>query len=96
MRSRNAKALRVSGMPDWRCVSRSCAPQATHSTPVLTVDTDRGVLVLDSLTPEIRSWSDTNYEWLMRQASDNPMRWVAVTDAATRASANMVARNPAS
>lgn len=43
---------------------------------VLTVDTDRGDLVLDSATTEIKPWWQTSYRWLERQSADDPLRWV--------------------
>jgi predicted transglutaminase-like cysteine proteinase len=45
---------------------------------VLTVDTDRGDLVLDSATTEIRPWWQTGYRWLTRQSADDPLRWVTL------------------
>jgi predicted transglutaminase-like cysteine proteinase len=45
---------------------------------VLTVDTDAGNLVLDSLTSQIRPWSQTGYDWIQRQSSDDPLQWVKV------------------
>ncbi len=45
---------------------------------VLTVDTDRGDFVLDSLTSEIMPWSSTQYRWLTRQSAADPIRWVHV------------------
>ncbi len=50
---------------------------------VLTVDTDHGDFVLDSLTSDIKPWSETRYSWLSRQSSDNPMRWVNLTQYAS-------------
>jgi len=32
---------------------------------------------VDSLTPEIRPWSDTSYRWLERQTAENPLKWVS-------------------
>jgi predicted transglutaminase-like cysteine proteinase len=49
---------------------------------VLTVDTDKGVLVMDSLTAEILPWSDTHYRWLERQSSSDPLKWVSLTTSA--------------
>ncbi len=47
---------------------------------VLTVDTDRGDFVLDSLTSNIMPWSSTQYRWLTRQSAADPIRWVHVAD----------------
>ena len=44
---------------------------------VLTVDTDRGVVVLDSLNSIILPWEQTRYRWLMRQ-DGGAIGWVAI------------------
>jgi hypothetical protein len=33
---------------------------------------------VDSLTSEIRPWSNTSYRWLERQSSENPLKWVSL------------------
>ena len=45
---------------------------------VLTVDTDKGDFVLDSINPVIMPWSDTSYSWLSRQSANNPLQWATV------------------
>jgi predicted transglutaminase-like cysteine proteinase len=45
---------------------------------VLTVDTDRGDFVLDSIDPAILPWSETSYDWLSRQSADNPLQWLSL------------------
>ena len=45
---------------------------------VLTVDTDKGDFVLDSINPIIVPWSDTSYSWLSRQSAGDPLRWVSL------------------
>lgn len=47
---------------------------------VLTVRTDMGDYVLDNLTDKVRSWDQTGYRFLKRQASDNTGRWVSIRD----------------
>lgn len=47
---------------------------------VLLVRTDRGELVLDNKTDEIRGWFDTAYRFVKRQSVGNPNRWVSVGD----------------
>jgi predicted transglutaminase-like cysteine proteinase len=44
---------------------------------VLTVRTDRGELILDSQTPEILFWYETNYRFLARQSTSDPNIWLA-------------------
>jgi predicted transglutaminase-like cysteine proteinase len=43
---------------------------------VLTVRTDRGDYILDNLNDEVKLWSETNYQFLKRQASTHTGRWV--------------------
>lgn len=43
---------------------------------VLTVRTDKGDLILDNLSDEVRSWRATPYKFLKRQAHDHTGRWV--------------------
>lgn len=45
---------------------------------ILLVDTDRGELVLDNLSPWVRSWRDVDYQWIERQAPGQPMNWVSI------------------
>ena len=50
---------------------------------VLTVTTDRGDLVLDSLQPRVLLWSSTDYQFVKRQSEFNSGQWVAIDDART-------------
>jgi predicted transglutaminase-like cysteine proteinase len=50
---------------------------------VLTVLTDRGDLVLDNLEPQVRVWSQTEYQYVKRQSENDSGRWVAIDDART-------------
>jgi predicted transglutaminase-like cysteine proteinase len=45
---------------------------------VLTVKTDKGELILDNQTDEIRLWSDTGYRFVKRQSQADPNVWVAL------------------
>jgi predicted transglutaminase-like cysteine proteinase len=42
---------------------------------VLVARTGQGDLVLDSLSPQVRLWSETPYIWVSRQAPGEPDRW---------------------
>jgi predicted transglutaminase-like cysteine proteinase len=90
------EALRSAGLPDsaLRIAIVRTASDELHA--VLTIDTDKGVLVLDSLTAQIRPWSDTSYQWLIRQASDSPLHWVKVAQTDEPAGERRVAANTAS
>ena len=50
---------------------------------VLTVETDRGDLVLDNLQPRVLVWSDTDYQYVKRQSELNSGQWMAIDDART-------------
>jgi predicted transglutaminase-like cysteine proteinase len=45
---------------------------------VLTLRTDRGDFILDNLKPDIRPWTQTNYRFLKRQASNHTGQWVTL------------------
>jgi predicted transglutaminase-like cysteine proteinase len=45
---------------------------------VLTVKTDRGDFVLDNLSPSVRPWSATGYQFYKRQAQDDPNVWLSL------------------
>lgn len=47
---------------------------------VLTVRTDRGDFVLDNMRNKVLLWSETEYTYLKRQATDHPGRWVKLQD----------------
>ncbi len=71
--------LRAAGLPDQALRIAIVRTPRDELHAVLTVDTDKGVLVMDSLTSEIRPWSNTSYRWLERQSSENPLKWVSLT-----------------
>jgi predicted transglutaminase-like cysteine proteinase len=50
---------------------------------VLTVETDRGDLVLDSLQPRVLVWNETDYQYVKRQSETNSGQWLAIDDART-------------
>ncbi len=47
---------------------------------VLTVTTDRGDVVLDNLSSQIKPWTDVAYNWIERQDGDGELGWVAFSD----------------
>ena len=75
------QALLAAGLPDSavRMAIVRTAQGKLHA--LLTVDTDAGTFVLDSLTSVIRPWWQTDYAWLERQSSDDPLRWVRLVAA---------------
>jgi predicted transglutaminase-like cysteine proteinase len=72
------EALRAAGLPDQALRIAIVRTPRDELHAVLTVDTNKGVLVLDSLTPKIRPWSDTSYSWIERQSAQDPLRWVSL------------------
>jgi predicted transglutaminase-like cysteine proteinase len=50
---------------------------------VLTVTTDSGDYILDSLQPMVTRWNETDYEYVKRQSQFNSGQWVAIDDART-------------
>lgn len=49
---------------------------------VLTVSTDKGDYVLDSLRNDILPWNATGYTWIERQDARRPLAWVSLRPAA--------------
>ncbi|MGO4436406.1 transglutaminase-like cysteine peptidase [Rhizobium sp. RAF56] len=47
---------------------------------LLTVRTDRGDFVLDNMRNKVLLWTDTEYTFLKRQSSEDPVRWVKIQD----------------
>lgn len=45
---------------------------------VLTVRTDKGDFILDNLIDGVKNWSETEYTYLKRQATNNTGRWVSI------------------
>lgn len=50
---------------------------------ILTVRTDRGDFILDNMRNRVMLWSDTEYHFLKRQATDNSAKWVKLDDGRT-------------
>lgn len=72
------KALVEAGLPERALrIGIVVTPRdARHA--VLTVATDKGDYVLDSLSDDIVPWTQTGYRWLERQDATNVMQWVAL------------------
>lgn len=47
---------------------------------VLTVRTDRGDYILDNLDGKIKTWDETTYTYIKRQAADHSGRWSKIKD----------------
>jgi len=72
------QALIAAGLPKEALRLAIVKTRSNELHAVLTVDTDRGDYVLDSINPAILSWDDTSYSWLSRQSAGDPLNWVAV------------------
>lgn len=72
------QALIAAGLPKeaLRIAIVKTARDELHA--VLTVDTDKGDFVLDSINPVIVPWTDTSYSWLSRQSAGDPLRWLSL------------------
>lgn len=68
-------ALLASGLPASALLIAVVRTPAGEGHLVLIVRTDRGDLVLDNLTPEIRRRGETRYAWLKRQSARDPSLW---------------------
>jgi len=58
---------------------------------VLTVRTDRGDLILDNLSNEVRLWTDTPYIYLKRQSDRDAGTWVSISGS-TMTAGNLASR----
>ena len=61
---------------------------------VLTARTRAGDLILDNRSNEIRPWTKTPYEYVMRQSSRNPQMWVYLEPAPYKAPAPIAVLRP--
>jgi predicted transglutaminase-like cysteine proteinase len=72
------KALLAEGLPA-RALSIAVAMTPSNILHVvLLVSTDRGELVLDSLTPWIVSWDNTGYRWIKREKDGAALDWISL------------------
>ena len=71
LRGLPAAALRIAIVLTWR--------QERHA--VLTIATDRGDFVLDSVERNVLNWNKTDFTWIQRQDPENAWGWVALSKA---------------
>jgi predicted transglutaminase-like cysteine proteinase len=60
---------------------------------ILTVKTDRGEFVLDNLRDEIVPWDTTGYQFIKRQAQEDPNLWLDLGGAKTFTGAKIATTN---
>jgi predicted transglutaminase-like cysteine proteinase len=73
------KALIAAGVPasDLSIAIVSTTWGETHA--ILLVRTDRGELVMDSLSQWIQPWTKVHYKWIKRQAPGQQLTWVSLS-----------------
>jgi predicted transglutaminase-like cysteine proteinase len=72
------RLLMESGVPAQALSIALVRTRWGESHAVLLVTTDRGELVLDSLSPWISHWSSLDYHWVQRQAPGASLQWVRI------------------
>jgi len=60
---------------------------------VLTVNTSMGDFILDNMEGRILLWTETPYEYLKRQSTNDASRWVSITDGRAIAVGSVPASN---
>lgn len=73
--------LLAAGVPSAAMAIALVRTPGGRSHAVLTVATERGDFVLDSLTPWVSPWKDLDYVWVERQDPQDPTRWLALDHA---------------
>lgn len=76
------RALLDAGLPPQALSIAVVKTQAGQGHAVLLVNTTKGEVALDNLTPWIVPWNKTGYRWDRRQVAGSPFRWVSVEAAA--------------
>jgi predicted transglutaminase-like cysteine proteinase len=72
------KLLRDMGFPRQALLMTIVRDQNNQGHAILTVKTDRGDLILDNMTDDIRPWDATGYRFVKRQSQEDPNIWVAI------------------
>jgi predicted transglutaminase-like cysteine proteinase len=72
----NGHMLMQRGWPSSALLMTVVIDENGEGHAVLTARTQVGDLILDNKVNEIRQWTNTPYELLMRQSSGNPQSWV--------------------
>jgi predicted transglutaminase-like cysteine proteinase len=72
------KALVDAGVPSDALSIAIVRTASGEPHAVLIIATDRGDLVLDNLSPEIKGWREVDYAWLSRQVPGHVLQWAAV------------------
>jgi predicted transglutaminase-like cysteine proteinase len=96
------RLLMQAGWPREALLMTVVFDQEGNGHAILTVKTDKGDFILDNLRSDIRLWSRTGYQFLMRQSQSDPNQWAAIVEgpagvaiAALRARQSMASLEPA-
>ena len=87
------RALIARGVPESALSIAVVRTRRNESHAVLLVETDKGELVLDSLSPWVTGWRETGYRWVERQAPGAPMIWVSTGSTASSLPQALIASN---
>jgi predicted transglutaminase-like cysteine proteinase len=74
------KELIQAGLPERALKVAIVVTPSSARHAVLTVTTDRGDLVLDNLSNQVKPWTDVAYNWIERQDGDGELGWVAFSN----------------
>ncbi len=72
------RELVLAGVDPRRLLLATVLDRSRNPHAVLVYRSDKGDLVLDNLTDQIRTWGETRYMFLQMQDPDRPSRWVNV------------------
>ncbi len=78
------RLLLAAGLPQAALLMTVVRDENMEGHAVLTVRTDRGDLVLDNMSVQLRLWFRTPYRFVKIQSQQNPNMWVAIGTGATR------------
>ncbi len=76
------KQLLAAGLPETALSIAIVTTPEGESHAVLLVATDRGEMVMDSMTPWVLPWTETRYTWRERQIRGAALEWGKIDDAA--------------
>jgi predicted transglutaminase-like cysteine proteinase len=74
------RLLMQAGWPREALLMTVVFDQEGNGHAILTVKTNKGDFILDNLRSDIRLWSRTGYQFLMRQSQSDPNQWVAIVE----------------
>lgn len=74
------RRLKAAGIPLSNLLITVVRKRDGEGHAVLTVRTNRGDLILDNLSDEVKLWSHTGYKYLKRQATTHTGQWVSLRE----------------